>query len=87
MVQFSILLIAYTGLVTRKSLVLLKDRHQRPPLQVAETRHNGAGAMLAFIAVDQQWQISCVSDGAENAMHQWLGDVVERLFIALRWKP
>lgn len=84
MVELHVLLIAHAGLVAGKALVLLENGDERPALQVAQARDDGAGAVLSLVTVNEEGHVACVADRTKNAVHEGLGNVIERLLVALR---
>ena len=81
--QFDELLIQHAHLVHGEATILVEYTRERPLLDLAQTAHETAGTMLALVAVDEDRVVGDVEQDAERIGDDILGDVDERLLVAL----
>src|ERR1700744_94392 len=64
--QLNELLVHRARLWVREAAVLVKDRGVRPLLQLAQTADQTPRAVLALVAVDQNWVVAAVEQHCQS---------------------
>lgn len=76
--------VGLTLLRMREADVLIHSPGRMPPPQLPETCDDGACAMLAAIAVDQEWILGLIDDETKGFAHELVGYTVAKCLLVTR---